>query len=123
MQLSDHQLASGRYCGIAVLGCPILAPTALNKPAQGRARHERRPGLPGPKWASPVRARHTVATFVTPTSGLKAFAFPNPGRCPGLACQRPLAYPEELSPNGGLSQAVDFGENYIGMIIFHYHSS
>ena len=28
----------------------------------------------------------------------------------GLACQRPLAYAEELSPNGGSSQAVNFGE-------------
>jgi hypothetical protein len=29
------------------------------------------------KGASPVRAREIVATFVTPASGLKAFAFPN----------------------------------------------
>src|SRR4030095_3307824 len=81
MQLSDHQMGSGQYAEIAVMGRPPLAPTALNKLAQGRARNERRPVLLGPKRASPVRARQTVATFVTPASGLTAFASIYPGRC------------------------------------------
>src|SRR4030095_16966366 len=63
------------------MGRMRLAPTALNKLAQGRARNERRPGLLGPKKASPVRARQTVATFVTPASGLTAFASIYPGLC------------------------------------------
>jgi hypothetical protein len=69
MQLSDHQMGAGQYSEITTMGRMWLAPTALNRLAQGRARNERRPGVLGPKRASPVRARQTVATFVTPASG------------------------------------------------------
>jgi hypothetical protein len=34
MQLSDHQMGSGQYCEIVVMGRTPLAPTALNKLAQ-----------------------------------------------------------------------------------------
>src|SRR4030095_2366713 len=48
-------MGSGQYSEIAVMRRPPLAPTALNKLAQGRARNERRPGLLGPKKGKPCK--------------------------------------------------------------------
>src|SRR4030095_10639597 len=123
MQLSDHQMGSGQYSEIAVMRRPPLAPTALNKLAQGRARNERRPGLLGPKRASPVRARQTVATFCHARFGACRICVYLPRALPWAGLSKAFGlYRRTLTKRWVVSSGRLWG-NLLGMVLFHYCSA
>jgi hypothetical protein len=110
MQLSDHQLGSGGIPEWLSLGVRPLRQRRLT--SQPRAKRGTSAALGcRVKKGQPCKGATDRGDLCHARFGAEGFRISDPGRCPGLACQRPLAYAEELSPNGGSSQAVDFGES------------